>query len=132
MMWTLRDSTYRGHYGAGESGDRAIRALIVYLLALADRREAYRSIWLHPELRIDQRSCSTCHTLDGNPTKGVAHACPLLARDRDLGCPRCHDRPQTRPVERSGRCPQVAGALPLCGTCHLRPGDGHDKLAALR
>ena len=132
-MWSIRDATYRGHFADTKAGNQNIDALITYVLMVSDepQRRAYTKHTHNPGLRID-KPCTNCHALGPGAAKpkGKPHRCTMLHTYRDLlDCKRCHATAATTPSKTSVRmCPQVASAVPLCETCHLRQNDGFDAL----
>jgi hypothetical protein len=131
-MWSIRDATYRGSFGASAEGKQNLSALITYVLMVADepQRRTYREHGQRPKLRIDA-PCQSCHALGpGAKVSGAKHRCTMLKDDAALlDCKRCHGKAATTPPKDAKRmCPQVAAAAHLCETCHLREDDGLKQL----
>ncbi|MBW2730797.1 MAG: hypothetical protein JRH20_00305 [Deltaproteobacteria bacterium] len=130
-MWSIRDGTYQDHFADTDEGRQNIERLITYVLSLNDRpqRRTYAEYVHRPKLRIDA-PCTSCHILGDATTKakGKGHRCTMLRNNNDLRCVRCHQSAAVKPAGNKGMCPQIAAAVHLCGTCHLRDDDGGSEL----
>jgi hypothetical protein len=119
-----------------ERGRKALAGLITAVLAFSEPRAPFRAAWARPDARIDT-PCQSCHReVFGGTTLGARHRCTLLRQQHHLRCKRCHGSAELRPRAPSSRpsaradtrdCPHIAQTRPLCGVCHLRPGDAPGK-----
>ena len=126
-MWSVTSASSRGTYARGKDGQRpALDALIAYVLMVGDhpQRQRLAARWTPRELRLEG-PCTACHTLETPQARGLPHACALLRRHEPMRCARCHAAPAPA---RSGLCPQLRAHFFQCRTCHLRDGDGAERL----
>jgi len=126
-MWSVTGASSRGIYGSAKDGGRpALEALIAYVLMVGDhpQRQRLAARWTPRELHLEG-PCTTCHTLERPQASGLPHACALLRRHEPLRCARCHTAPA--PAQ-TGLCPQLRADFYQCRTCHLRDGDGAERL----
>lgn len=130
-MWSIRDDTYRGHFADTPKGREHLEALISYVLSINDKpqRRTYADQVHKPKLRIDA-PCVSCHQIGASPSKakGESHRCSMLKKNEELRCARCHQGKAAKGHDGKGMCPQIAAAVHLCGTCHLRDDDGWSEL----
>jgi len=128
-MWTLRDRTYRGRFSDSPQGRKNTDTLVLYALALADRkqRERWAPAQEPKQLRIDT-PCTDCHHVDRGEITGQKHLCPALKDRHQLSCARCHAKDRVSPDRLDRLCPQIRGEIFTCGTCHFREDDGANAL----